>query len=170
MELHTPHERVVGDRAVVSRALSQRLTIGLTRAAHIHVIDRGEGQLLDGIDLDKTAAHGIPPAHPDLVARPQPHRHGDLASQDTLAQLWTELNGRQKSPRLKEGGSGRIGSGMPVAAVGPRVLTPLCSHVRPRRRFPGFQGGHARRSSYHRCSFLLLTGEADPTARTGGAT
>ena len=76
MELHTPHERVVGDR--------------------------GEGQLLDGIDLDETAANGVPPSHLHLVARPKPDGHGDLASEDALAQLRTELDGRRGSPPLTE--------------------------------------------------------------------
>ena len=32
------------------------------------VVDRGERQLLDGIDLDEAAANGVPPSHLHLVA------------------------------------------------------------------------------------------------------
>ena len=52
----------------MSRALPQRFSVGLTGAAHVQIVDRGKGQLLDGVDLDETAANGVPPSHLHLVA------------------------------------------------------------------------------------------------------
>lgn len=86
----------------VSRALSQPFTVGPTCAAHTQVVEPGEWQPLDGIDLDETAANGLPPSHLHLVARPESDGQSDLASDDALAQHRAELNGRRESPPLTE--------------------------------------------------------------------
>ena len=92
MELDPVDEGVLVDRPSVRGALAQGLAVGLAGLPDVRLGDRRKRDKLDGIDLDQTGADPVTAALLDLWPLPQPDRHGDVASQDVIAQLAAELH------------------------------------------------------------------------------
>jgi hypothetical protein len=82
VELDAVDEGVVVDRAGMSGAHTQRLSIALTRQADVLIGHRGERKNLDRVDLDGDARGLVAAAGPDLRSAPEADRHGDLAGRD----------------------------------------------------------------------------------------
>jgi hypothetical protein len=97
VELDPVDERVLVDRARVRGAVAQRLAVGLAGPPDIRLGDRREWDQLDGVYLDQARADPVAAALLDLKPLPQPDRQRDLAGQDRIAQLATELHGPDAS-------------------------------------------------------------------------
>jgi hypothetical protein len=92
MELDPVDEGVLVDRPRVRGAASQGLAVGLAGAPDVRLGDRSERNELDGVDLDQTRADPVAATLLDLWPLPQPDRQRDIAGQDVIAQLTTELH------------------------------------------------------------------------------
>ncbi len=71
MELDSVHERVFVYRPGVRRATTHRLAIGLAGASDILLVDRREGDKLDGVDLNLTETDPVAAALLDTRPPPQ---------------------------------------------------------------------------------------------------
>ncbi len=97
MELDPVDEGVLVDRPRVGGAVAKGLAVGLAGSPDVSRRDRRERDKLDGVDLDQTGADPVATALLDLRPLPQPHRQRDIAGQDVIAQLATELHTRNAS-------------------------------------------------------------------------
>src|SRR5215469_16591894 len=92
VELDPVQGGVVGDGPGVRGSPAEGFEVCFPGAADIVLIDRGEGNQLDRVDLDPARSDSVTPPRRDLPALPQPERDSDLARQDILAQLFAELH------------------------------------------------------------------------------
>lgn len=93
VELDPIEQRVVLDRAGVSGAAARGLAVGFPGTSQVRLVDRGERNQFDRIDLDLSEPDPIPAASLDLRFAPQPERDRHIAGQHVCSQLPAELHG-----------------------------------------------------------------------------
>ena len=92
MELDPVQERVITDGAGVSGSPAQGLEVSLAGAPQIEILDGGEGDELDRVDLDLPGSDAVAATGFHLRPAPQPERDRDEPGQHVLAQLLAELH------------------------------------------------------------------------------
>jgi hypothetical protein len=76
----------------VRGAGAQGFAVGLAGSPNVCVGDRRKREKLDGVDLDHSGTDPVAATLLDLWPLPQPDRQRDIAGQDVIAQLATELH------------------------------------------------------------------------------
>jgi len=85
VELDPVEKSLVTDRPGVGSPLAEGFEIDFAGAPHVGVVDGGEGDQLDRVDLDPTPGDAVAAASLYLGTAPQPERDGDLAGQHVSA-------------------------------------------------------------------------------------
>lgn len=81
VELNPVDESVIVNGSRMDSPPSQRFEICLAGLANICIVDEGEGDKIDGVNLNLTIAHSVPTASLHLGTLPQTERDGDHARQ-----------------------------------------------------------------------------------------
>jgi hypothetical protein len=92
MELDPVKERVVTDGTGVSGSPAEGLEVSLAGAPQIEILDGGEGNELDRLDLDLPGSDAVAATGFHLRPAPQPERDRDEPGQHVFAQLLAELH------------------------------------------------------------------------------
>jgi hypothetical protein len=92
VELDPVQQGVGTDGTRVSGSSAKGLGIGFPGESQVRLVDRGERDQLDRVDLDLTGADPIAATGLDFRSLPQPERHRDVAGQDVGAQFLAELH------------------------------------------------------------------------------
>lgn len=80
------------DGSGVSSSAAQGLQVGFAGASQVRLVDRGERDEFDRIDLDLSRPNSISPTSLDFRLAPQPKRERDLTGQHVWAQLPAEFH------------------------------------------------------------------------------
>ena len=81
VELDPENERVITDRTRVGGSQAEGLKVGLAGSSQVSVVDGGERDQLNRVDLDLAFGHAVAAAGLHLRSAPQPERDCDLAGQ-----------------------------------------------------------------------------------------
>ena len=92
MELDPVQERVVTDGTGVSGSPAEGLEVSLAGAAQIEIIDGGEGDELDRVDLDHRGPDRVPAARPYLRPPPEPERDSEVTRDHGGPQFLAEIH------------------------------------------------------------------------------
>ena len=92
VELDPVHEGAVVDGPGVGGSPAEGFEVCFPGAADIVLVDRGEGNQFDRLDLDPAQSDWVTAPRQHFPLAPEPERDGDLARQDVLAQLFAELH------------------------------------------------------------------------------
>jgi len=118
------------DGPSVSGPSSERFEVCFASSADIGVVDGGEGDQFDRVNLDLAVAHAVVTAMSHLRPPPQPERHRDVTRQHVRTQLPAELHEltlRQPVMDLDQDASMTDATGTPK-----RLWTGKFSHYRGR--------------------------------------
>lgn len=92
VELDPVQQGAVVDGPGVGGSPAEGLEVCFPGAADIVLVDRGEGNQLDRVDLDPAQSDRVTAPRRHFRPTPEPERDSDLARQDVLTQLFAELH------------------------------------------------------------------------------
>src|SRR5437773_236147 len=92
VELDPVEEGAVIDGPGVGGSPAEGFEVCFSGAADIVLVDRGEGNQFDRVDLDPARPDSVTAPRQHLPPAPEPERDRDLARQDVLTQFSAELH------------------------------------------------------------------------------
>ena len=92
MKLDPVEECFIADGSSMGGSLSKRFKIRFAGACDIGVVNGGEGDEFDQVNLNLAVIHAVPTASFDLRPPPQAEGHRDIASQHMGTQFPAELH------------------------------------------------------------------------------
>jgi len=92
MERDPKQDRLIVDRPSMGGPSSQRLPVFLSGSADVGIIDEGEGDGFDGLNLDQTITDAVPTAGLHLGSLPESERDRYVTGQHGGSKLAAELH------------------------------------------------------------------------------
>src|ERR1039458_1328860 len=141
VELDPVEESLIVDRASMGSPLAERFEVCFASLTYVGVVDGGEGDQFDRVNLDLAIAHAIASTRSHFRPPPQPERHRYFTRQNVPTQFPAELHG----VTLR-----RLGSGSRSGYVDGEVESRYPNRW-PDGRPCGPHGGHAPLGYEPRC-------------------